>query len=69
VKPPSAAIICPVMCEEAGRQRKATNADISLGSPIRPLGVWDTISLIALSTPASNFYKKRNYNSDYKHYS
>ena len=69
MKPPSAAIICPVMCEEAGRQRNATNDDISLGSPIRPLGVWETISWIALSTPATSFYNKRNHNRDYKHYS
>jgi len=58
VKPPSAAIICPVMCDAAGRQRKATNPEISLGSPIRPLGVCDTISSTASSTLPVNFYNK-----------
>jgi hypothetical protein len=36
-----------VICDAAGRQRKATSADISLGSPIRPVGVSDTIPAIA----------------------
>jgi len=41
------------MCDAAGRQRKATNADISLVSPIRPVGVWDTTPAIALSPSES----------------
>jgi len=36
--PPSTVMICPVMYEAAGRQRKTTIADMSLGSPMRPTG-------------------------------
>ena len=62
MKPPSAVIICPVMYEAAGRQRKATSADISLGSPRRPTGVWDTMALMALSPSSADSYNKSSYN-------
>jgi len=44
MKPPSIVKICPVMYEATGRQRKTTMADMSLGSPMRPAGVWEIIA-------------------------
>ena len=44
------------MYDAAGRQRKATNADISLVSPMRPTNVWDTIPFID-SFPSEEFCK------------
>ena len=59
MEPPSTVIICPVMYEEAGRQRKATIADMSLGSPRRLTGDWDTKVSTFLSTYV-DFYNKNN---------
>jgi len=40
------------MYEAAGRQRKTTMADMFLGSPMRPAGIWDIIAS-KTSLPAS----------------
>jgi len=37
--PPSTHIICPVMYDDAGKQRKVTREDTSAGSPRRLRGV------------------------------
>ena len=37
--PPSTQIVCPVMYDDAGRQRNATTDDTSFGSPTRRSGV------------------------------
>lgn len=48
------------MNDAAGRQRKATIADMSSGSPSRPAGAWDTIASMALSASLPDFYNKSN---------
>jgi len=42
------------MYEAAGRQRKATTVDTSLGSPRRPAGVWDIIASTILFPPSTD---------------
>ena len=53
------------MYEAAGRQRKATNADISSGSPTRRIGARDTISFTNLFTSGVSC-NMRIYISDYE---
>jgi len=53
-------IICPVMYEAAGRQRKATIPDMSLGSPVRPAIVLGFVASIILLPSSRDSYNKNN---------
>jgi hypothetical protein len=49
-----------VIYEAAGRQRKAINPDMSLGSPTRQIGVRDSASFMTLSAPGCFYDKEKN---------